>query len=365
MEEGNECATDDEATFVPMSEKNMKLMNAKLDDDSIITDPDWVIIGGLLGGLMFLITGLIYFIHKFRHEAWETGHYRAPEYRERARNANFSKLAARESAIKKRGSLAKSSATIAPGAGEDQEVDAEEGKLHDDVDDGEFAINEGALGGDELLKQLLKHHDDVEKKFLGQNDMISNLKEALQGEADDQRRNLSTMMHQNAGDDASSADKRNALIALKQAMGARRVHENAIQQVEKAVAGKLSRLTELIERGPDVLGKQIITEISKEDYMDNTPPDESKILAEMVEELESLRTMVQTRLLPNLEKEARRFNIANSVWENANAVSSMDTDLSAAVAAVNDATSTNDATTRRFSDLFNTLRSASQTLRKS
>ena len=362
MEDGNECATDDQATFVPMSEKNMKLMNAKLDSDNIITDPDWWIIGGLLGGLLVLITGLIAFIHKFRKEEWSTKGYHAPEYRERTRHSNLASLAAKESAVKKKaapkGSVTKGSAVVAPGDGlgdplGDPEAAAEEGKLDDDIAEGEFVIDEGDPGTDQLLKHLQRHHDVVEQKFLGQTDMISNLKEALQGEADDLRRILNSMMLQKGGDEgASDLDERNALVALKQDMGARRVHDHAIQQVEKAVMDQVNRLQELIQRGPDNVGQMIIAEVAKEGYIDNPAPEASPILAEIVDELEALRTLVETKLLPNLEKESRRLNISRSLWENANASKTMDAELVESVASVDDSTSTADNTTQRFASLF-------------
>ena len=89
-------------------------------------------------------------------------------------------------------------------------------------------------------------------------------------------------------------------------MGARRVHDHAIQQVEKAVMDQVNRLQELIQRGPDNVGQMIIAEVAKEGYIDNPAPEASPVLAEIVDELEALRT---------LGKRCTKLEIQDMIWE--------------------------------------------------
>ena len=100
MSEGNECAAEDGATFVPMSEQNSKLMSAKMDTEQIIIDPDWSVIIGLLGGLLILIGSFIALVHQFRREEWRVISRGNPAYREKTRRSNLGALAPRQSVLK-------------------------------------------------------------------------------------------------------------------------------------------------------------------------------------------------------------------------------------------------------------------------
>lgn len=163
------CSTEDGAPFVPMTAKNMKAVNAKLSS-SIVVEPDWAIIGGLLGGLTLLIFGVVACLYWFRRRAWAMKQYRAPHYRSKGLNSDQLQLQGTTgSAVKKKkpSFLPGSSAPIAPGDSGDVEAAAAVSEA--DMSNALPPFTPADGDSDWARKdQLQRHHDVVEQEFSGQ-----------------------------------------------------------------------------------------------------------------------------------------------------------------------------------------------------
>jgi hypothetical protein len=98
MEENVACTTD--AQFTPITAKNLAVIGVTSDSDIILT-PDWSLIGGLLGGLVFVIFGVISTLYYFRRKAWTVGASSMPRYRKKAQAKRMTDLHSKGSVMRK------------------------------------------------------------------------------------------------------------------------------------------------------------------------------------------------------------------------------------------------------------------------
>jgi hypothetical protein len=98
MAENVACTTT--AQFTPMTQSNLAAINVKTQNDYILT-PDWGLIGGLLGGLVFVIFGVISTMYYFRRKAWTIGGTTMPRYRKKTQNKKMQDLHSKGSVLKK------------------------------------------------------------------------------------------------------------------------------------------------------------------------------------------------------------------------------------------------------------------------
>ncbi|KAH8046093.1 hypothetical protein JL720_16471 [Aureococcus anophagefferens] len=144
MDEGTECST--EAAFTPMTSANLNAVGGKLSDD--VLDPDWEVLGGLLGGLSLMIFGVIGAIYYFRKQAWSIKTKKGARYRDRAKHADLDKHA-KKGAVFRKGGEASDGPPLRPGAGGARDLD------EDDEDPRIWTRR----------AQLQRHHDLVEQEF--------------------------------------------------------------------------------------------------------------------------------------------------------------------------------------------------------
>jgi hypothetical protein len=89
-----------EAQFTPMTAKNLAATSVTSTNDFILT-PDWSLIGGLLGGLVFVIFGVISTMYYFRRKAWAVGASSMPRYRKKAQSKKMADLHSKGTVVKK------------------------------------------------------------------------------------------------------------------------------------------------------------------------------------------------------------------------------------------------------------------------
>jgi len=92
------CTT--EAVFTPLTQSNLAAINVKTTTDYILT-PDWSLIGGLLGGLIFVIFGVISTMYYFRQKAWSVGSGLMPRYRKKALTKKMDELNSKGTVLRK------------------------------------------------------------------------------------------------------------------------------------------------------------------------------------------------------------------------------------------------------------------------
>ena len=239
MPEGTECSTD--GAFMPMTETNMNAVAAKLVDD-IVLDPDWYVLGGLLGGLSLMVFGVIGAIYYFRKQAWSTLRATKPGFRSKAKKAEVD--GTRGAVFRDKGSTS-DGPPLEPGAPRMRDHN-----MDDDLDD---------LDEDELSRQLQRHHDLVEQEFYGQRELVSQLHDAVTAEADDLKRLLAATLADRAGPNKT----KEALQLLKHANTARRLADGALDGGEAEAFRLASQLAVLLEEGADRMARRVVEEVSE------------------------------------------------------------------------------------------------------
>lgn len=342
MDEGTECST--QATFTPMTKSNLNAVKAKIDDD-IVLDPDWQVLGGLLGGLSMAIFGIIGAIYYFRKHAWETaGTASRSKYRERAKQANLlahatkgskaarntktreldedtlaspcSQQEGRDFAVASPGgtSLCKTSALTATARGPPEPDD-----MLDDLDE------------EELARQLQRHHDLVEQEFYGQRELVQQLHDAVTHEVDDLKRLLAaSLADQHGWGDAS----REALYMLKQEATARRLGDGQCGAAEAETFRNVDELQQFLAEGSDRISRRVVEEVAQATGaavaasaggevgadLSSTPAQsievpESETLIRLRALLAKLASLIEDGLCRGSDSESRRRLTRRAAWQ--------------------------------------------------
>lgn len=169
----------------------------------------------------------------------------------------------------------------------------------------------------ELLERLQRHHDSVEREFLGQRDLVNKLQTQLEKEADELKRLLSSASLQQAAQKAGVALPRaQALLTrVKGEIASRRIYEANEAAVESRVIFTLRRLQQLLDEGAQAIAKRVVAQIAK-DGEERKEPGKSELLHEMLGDLSSLREQIVGGV-QSMDAEARRAANTSAVWEAA------------------------------------------------
>ena len=297
MDEGTECST--EAAFTPMTSANLNAVGGKLSDD-IVLDPDWEVLGGLLGGLSLMIFGVIGAIYYFRKQAWSIKSKKGARYRDRAKHADLDKHA-KKGAVFRKGGEASDGPPLRPGAGGARDLDEDDEDLED-------------LDEEELARQLQRHHDLVEQEFFGQRELVRQLHEAVTHEADELKRLVAASL----ADHASPNKAKEALHMLLHGSTARRLHDGAAAGAEAEVFRLASQLAVLLEEGGDRMARRVVEEVREATEValeERGAVPESDTLRRVRGEVDALVRVIHDQLVAGTDAELRRRQNYKAAFE--------------------------------------------------
>ena len=310
MEDSVACNT--KAPFTPLTESNLVAINAKRKGD-LILEPDWLVIGCLIVGLLVMVFGVVGTLYYFRTQAWKTHVASTAKYRERSQKTNVDKF-------HDKGNIFKHDAKILPTEEPGSELVGKSGTGggdddDDDSDNGGMA-NYGGSGFEarEIIDRLQRHHDIMEKEFLNQHELSNNLHKALLQEADELKQMVSMGGGGSgfAGADSADAASKALLKMLKSESASRRLHEGSVEANEATAFSKIKRLVDLLEIGPELVAGDIISDIKNQD-----PPDGSESLAAICTDLDDMKVFLDDDIISLLEGEKRRLGIVKKSWDAA------------------------------------------------
>lgn len=340
MRSGTVCST--EATFTPMTKSNLNAVKAKLDED-IVLDPDWQVLGGLLGCFAVAVFGIIGAVYFFRKHEWETaGAKSRRKYRERAKRADlkghiskgvelprggkhdvdeettFVEHAPRSDPSNLTGgtSLSKTSALTATGRRGPPEPD----DLLDDLDE------------EELARQLQRHHDLVEQEFFGQRELVQQLHDAVTHEVDDLKKLLAVSLADQHGIGNATIE---ALQMLKQEATARRLGDGRCGSAETETFRLVDELQRLLDEGSDRMSRRIVEEVvqatgsaigasmadtrggevASSATAEQITVPESETLIGLRSSVDNLCSLIEVGLGQGSENEARRRRTRLAAWD--------------------------------------------------
>jgi hypothetical protein len=217
MDDHASCTTQD--VFVPLSSANLVSLGISKNSD-LTFSPDWALIGGLLTGLALSVGAALSALYYFRSKAWETGRpgmsSDGPGYRRRNRGP----VLPNDSKAKKPKISQVTPLGITPsatgGAAADSRmlalssVDPESPQVPEAL----LSVGRPSLVGEEdaaldllrwgqedmdvreLVERLQRHHDFMQSEFLGQRDLVGDLRLLLEKEAEELKGLLSRAAHQ-------------------------------------------------------------------------------------------------------------------------------------------------------------------------
>lgn len=203
LREGSRCQSS--GAVMPMTSGNLIAVGVIKNDDIILT-PNWGLIFGLLGGLMFAVMGVIGGLYYFRSRSWGSPKPAKPKYRSAAKKESLIQEHSKGSIVKKRNVIHPESLT--PGDVESgMDLTGEKGKtkkrgsfLGALVGSGSGEYDSDDLGWDrwdlsdldlrELVERLELHHQRVTEQFSSQSQQLSNLLSLVSTENDQIKRLL-------------------------------------------------------------------------------------------------------------------------------------------------------------------------------
>eukprot|EP00752_Nemacystus_decipiens_P010330 g9202.t1 len=333
------CTTD--AHFVPLTGANLIKLGVAKNANDITLTPDWALICGLLAGVAFMIFGVVSAVYYFRTKAWVTGEAAIPAYRAKAQAQHLEGVD--EPARQRPGFFAKRQNQVSPSDVNSQKS----GDLRRNLRS-RFSVSTGTGGGfagsrgediemqgdggdafsaqdnpnvQELVDRMQKYHDDVEKEFTGQKDLVMKLHHLLQQEADELKRLLGAKGGV-GGEQPAVVEKstRATLARLKNDLVSRRLHEASVSTSEVEAISALKRLQELLKEGAEPFAKRVMMEIANPDIAGRGSSHDDNhastpLLREIQEGAELIRAEVVDEMGPFLERERQREHAARIMLE--------------------------------------------------
>jgi hypothetical protein len=314
-------------TFVEFTTANLVSLGIS-SNDSIVLEPDWALVAGLLAGMLGLVLIVIGFLYYFRKKAWST----KAKYMESYRNTNkkmsqTSNLPSKSAAIPKN--------KVAPGLSTDNERDELSSTPNSPTkrDDLEAAIF-SKLGTDydkdiefeddimipELAKSIQAHREEIDKQLSNQTGLLSTLKETLQREVDDLKNllSVSALDHPSLLENPKASKRLEShLQRMKSDSSQRDMFDVNASLIEQQVMNSILHMDRLLQLGPELIANEIVeqmlglaTEAANRDMLLNEDSLQSSTLHEIIHELQSIKSMVEASLIPFYSDEKRRSSIS-------------------------------------------------------
>ena len=320
MEDSVACST--KATFTPLTEANLVAINAK-KESKLILEPDWLIISCLIIGLLTMIFGVVGTLYYFRTLAWKTRGAAKPKYR-------LDSLKSKVDKFHDKGNIFKHDAKILPTGDEeggddmfpDDDLDTP-GPKRQRTGDSDYGADDGGdfrgfsdaeFEAREIINHIQRHHDIMEKEFLNQHELTSNLHQALKDEADELKQIIAESSQEGLSGSSSSSSTLSASKALlsriKTECAARRLHEGSGEANEATVFTMIKRLSDILDSGAQPVAEDIVSEVKNQE-----PPDKSGSLEAICKDLVDMKNYINKEIVAALDSEKRRLGVIVKSWD--------------------------------------------------
>jgi hypothetical protein len=329
MDTGVSCST--EAAIVPFTAANLVALNVARNSD-IVLEPNWSLIGGLLGALFALIALVIGALYYFRRKGWANKRASVPAYRRHARKANLGKSHSKGSVQHSKIDKGKKG----KGGDDDDDMEQHRDMLNQDEDAapaGEVDLEaQAARGGGEgdyddlddwdaddldiarLVKKMQQHYDKIERHFLDQNDNAQGHFSKLKDEADELKRLLTqAMMDGGVGGGGGGETRENAML-FKQLMAevlARKDFEDWLLQAKQDILQLLLNTEKALSTGSSAIAKAATKEFSA------SSPNKSATMDGIYQVTDKAIKAIENKVLAPSTEEKQRQATSLSMWQAA------------------------------------------------
>jgi hypothetical protein len=260
MGAGQRCPV--EAQFVPMTSDNLVQL-AVQEAGQPVLQPNWILIGSLIGGLLGVVLVVIGGLYYFRYRAWgDVSGYRRRRNGAVMGESKYSKKKQAADGPRFKRKSDENAATSHMPLGVKSKDDTRAGSHANDAalenaeagrgDDHMFQLQEAnRLDPDdldlaELVEKLKEHHGDVTAAFKDQQEAAAQILSTLREEADNLRRMIAA-----AALDSASATMTSGAVAQNTAQNARRAA--VLRQIEAELAARALHDRSITRREGEIL----------------------------------------------------------------------------------------------------------------
>ena len=307
--------------FVEMSNGNLVTVGVKTTS-SIVLQPDWSLVIGLLLGMLALVLIVIGGLYYFRKKSWSNHTNIESKYRRKNKALNEN--------VQQKSTATNSKATTNNKVHADDEGAANPAPVVQDLESAAFPNdgNEQVEFDDEMLlpdlaKHMQSHHDEIDRQLVTQNDLLASLKDVLKKEVEELKSLLASTASNmtiaaGAGDRAHSLES--ILQQLKSDALTRALFDDDMSLTEKRMIAFLDRTLRELRPEVEKIANTIVHEMA-EHAIDLSDRDEAIVavnsasLREIIDDMTELKAFVDSSLLDGVSTERKRKQTAEDAFD--------------------------------------------------
>ena len=317
------------AQFVEMSNGNLVTVGVKTTT-SIVLQPDWNLVIGLLLGMLALVLIVIGGLYYFRKKSWS--YHTNIESKYRRKNKAMNENVQHKSSANTSKPVVNNKVHIGDDSVADPSLAVQDLESAAFPNDG----NELLEFDDEMLlpdlaKHMQTHHDEIDRQLVTQNDLLASLKDVLKKEVEELKSllastasNMSIVANGN-GDKSQSLEL--ILQQLKSDVLTRALFDDDMTLTEKRMIAFLDRTLRELRPEVDKIASTIVHEMA-EQAIDLSDRDEAIVavrspsLREIIDDMTELKAFVDSSLLDGIVTERKRKQAAEDAFDSAIRMSS-------------------------------------------